>query len=103
MTDRDQEEQGPALEVQPGREAFIARLNQALRGGKPVIVGLEDTRIMMNMEELIQKRLNELAVEAHKLEAEHDKLRRDRFLAPWIIAASLVSGLIGGLISHLWK
>jgi hypothetical protein len=69
----------------------------------------QDSRIMMNMEAIIEKRLNEvkLAVEAHKLEAEHDKLRRDRHLAPWIIAASLSSGVVAAVvvsvISHLWK
>jgi uncharacterized protein (DUF3084 family) len=46
---------------------------------------------------------HELMAERSKLEAEAEKLRWDRRLAPWIIATSLISGIVGGLISHLWR
>ena len=63
----------------------------------------------MNIEEIIQKRMNEvkLAVEAEKLVAEQEKLRRDRKLAPWLIGASVLSGvtsaIVVAIIAHLWK
>lgn len=69
----------------------------------------QDSRIAMNIEEIIQKRLNEikLVVEADKLVAEQEKLRRERKLAPWLVLASLTSGataaVIVAVISHLWK
>ena len=46
----------------------------------------QDWRIAMNIEEIVQKRMNEikLSVEADKLVAEREKLRRDRMLAPWV-------------------
>jgi hypothetical protein len=48
-----------------------------------------------------------LTQEARKLDAEHDKLRRDRNLAPWLIAASFLgsgaAGIVGQIIQHFWK
>ena len=41
--------------------------------------------------------------EERKLMAEAAKLNRDRWLAPWVLAASLSSGVIVAVISHFWK
>jgi hypothetical protein len=41
--------------------------------------------------------------ERSKLEADAEKPRWDRRLAPWFIATSLISGIVGGLVSHLWR
>ena len=49
-------------------------------------------------EDIVQKRVNEI-----KLIAEADKLRWDRRLAPWVIVLSLLSGIAGAAITHLWK
>lgn len=48
-----------------------------------------------------------LAQEALKLLAEEQKLNRDRWLAPWVLIATLMSSLAGGVIvavlSHFWR
>lgn len=41
--------------------------------------------------------------EQHKLTAEAAKLSRDRWLAPWVLAASISSGVVVAVISHFWK
>jgi len=41
--------------------------------------------------------------EQHKLMAEAAKLNRDRWLAPWLVLASVMSGVIVAVISHLWR
>jgi hypothetical protein len=54
-----------------------------------------------------QSEQRKLIQEARKYDAEHDKLRRDRNLAPWLIVASLSGGIvaaaIGQIIQHVWK
>jgi hypothetical protein len=50
------------------------------------------------IEDIVQKRINAL-----KLLAETDKLHWDRRIAPWVIASSLISGIVVAIISHLWK
>lgn len=44
-----------------------------------------------------------LLAEERKLNAEALKLSRDRWLAPWVIVASLSSGIIVAVISHFWR
>ena len=46
---------------------------------------------------------NKLAAEQQKLLAEALKLNRDRWLAPWVLAASLSSGVVVAVISHFWR
>jgi hypothetical protein len=51
-----------------------------------------------------------LAEEARKFVAEHDKLiaegrkyERDRWLAPLVLAASLLGGVLVAVVSHFWR
>jgi hypothetical protein len=48
-----------------------------------------------------------LTQEARKFDAEHDKLRRERNLAPWLLVASVSGGIIaagiGQILQHFWK
>lgn len=46
---------------------------------------------------------HKLAAEQQKLMAEALKLNRDRWLAPWVLLTSLLSGGVVAIISHLWK
>ncbi len=41
--------------------------------------------------------------EQHKLIAEAAKLDRDRWLAPWLVLASVTSGVVVAVLSHLWR
>jgi hypothetical protein len=41
--------------------------------------------------------------EQHKLMAEARKLDRDRWLAPLVVLASVMSGAVVAIISHLWR
>ena len=41
--------------------------------------------------------------EQRKLLAESRKLDRDRWLAPWVLVASLSGGAIVAALGHLWK
>lgn len=54
----------------------------------------------------LQEEVRKFAAEQHKLMAEAQKLDRDRWLAPWVIAATLLSGAVGGIIvavfNHVW-
>jgi hypothetical protein len=45
----------------------------------------------------------QLNVEQYKLTAEAAKLNRDLWLAPWVLAASLSSGVLVAVISHFWR
>ncbi len=55
----------------------------------------------------LQAEGTKLLQEARKLGAEHDKLRRDWRLAPWLLAASVgggvVASLLGQLAQHYWR
>ncbi len=42
------------------------------------------------------------AAEQNKLAAEAAKLRVDRFFAPFVVVASLGSGLLVAVLSHVW-
>jgi len=42
------------------------------------------------------------AAEQRKLIAEARKLDRDRWLAPFVLLASLAGGLIASVLAHLW-
>jgi uncharacterized protein YydD (DUF2326 family) len=45
--------------------------------------------------------------EQHKLLAEASKLNRDRWMAPYVLAVSLIGaiggGLIGAILTHIWR
>ena len=41
--------------------------------------------------------------EATKLRAEERKLDRDRWLAPLVLAASLLGGLLVAVLTHFWR
>ena len=75
----------------------IARIDRAIEEGHKFTA--EQHKLMADE----QKR----AQEARKLDAEHDKLRRDRNLAPWLLMASTTSGVVSAvvvsLITHLWR
>ena len=44
-----------------------------------------------------------LRAEERKLISESRKLDRDRWLAPLVLAASLLGGLLVAVLTHLWK
>ncbi len=66
-----------------------------------------ETQKFVAEERKLMAEQSKLTQEARKLDPEHDKLRRDRNLAPWLIAASLsggvVAAVIGQIIQHFWK
>lgn len=55
----------------------------------------------------LQEEVRKFVAEQHKLSAEAAKLQRDRWLAPFVLTATLIGSLSGGLIvaviSHLWR
>jgi hypothetical protein len=46
---------------------------------------------------------HKLTAEAGKLIAEAAKLKWDRWLAPLVLVASMVGGVIVALVNHLWR
>jgi hypothetical protein len=44
-----------------------------------------------------------LVAEELKLTAEALKLSRDRWLAPWLLLASITSGAVVAVIGHFWR
>jgi hypothetical protein len=66
----------------------------------------ESRKLRYESDKLNEER-NKLWHEARKFEAERDKLRRDRGLAPWIVAASFGGGIVaaiaGQIIQHFVK
>jgi hypothetical protein len=51
----------------------------------------------------LQEEREKFIAEQRKLIAEAGKLNRDRWLAPWILATSVVGGIAGAIFSHYWK
>ena len=52
--------------------------------------------------ERAQEETRKFAAEQHKLAAEAAKLRVDRFTAPLVILASLGSGVVVAILTHVW-
>ena len=47
--------------------------------------------------------IEKFVAEQRKLISESRKLDRDRWLAPLVLGASLLGGVIGAIITHLWR
>lgn len=53
--------------------------------------------------EKLAEETRKFVAEQHKLMAEAAKLNRDRWLAPWLLLASVTSGVVVAVISHFWR
>jgi len=51
----------------------------------------------------LQEETKKFVAEQRKLIAEASKLDRDRWLAPFVIVASLLGAVVVALIGHFWK
>lgn len=51
----------------------------------------------------LQGETEKFVAEQHKLIAEAAKLNRDRWLAPWLLLASIMSGVVVAVIGHFWR
>jgi hypothetical protein len=62
-------------------------------------------RIDRDLEEgaKLRDEATKLRAEERKLISESRKLDRDRWLAPLVLAASLLGGLLAVALSHLWR
>ncbi|MGD0432967.1 MAG: hypothetical protein ABSA58_17935 [Acetobacteraceae bacterium] len=68
---------------------------------------MAETRKLLHEADTFREERMKFYQESRKLDAEHDKLRRDSVLAPWLLGASLFASLFGGLVvallTHFWK
>jgi tellurite resistance protein len=58
------------------------------------------------IEDVVQKSVAHVSLASDQVNlvaTDRSKLARERTLAPWLIAASRISAVIDGIVSHCWR